>query len=40
LREVRGTASAAETACDRFALHNFRRQLVTEADALVSLRRR
>jgi hypothetical protein len=40
LREVRGTASAAETTCDRFALHNFRRQLVTETDALLSLRRR
>ena len=40
LREVRGTASAAETTCDRFALHNFRRQLVTEADAHSSLRRR
>ena len=40
LREVRGTASAAETTCDRFALHNFRRQLVTEADALLSLKRR
>lgn len=40
LREVRGTASAAETTCDRFALHNFRRQLVTEADAFLSLKRR
>ena len=40
LKEVRGTASAAETTCDRFALHNFRRQHVTEADAVVSLRRR
>jgi hypothetical protein len=40
LREVRGTASAAETTCDRFALHNFRRRLVTEADAKAALRRR
>jgi hypothetical protein len=40
LREVRGTASAAETTCDRFALHNFRRRSVTEADALLSLKRR
>lgn len=40
LKEVRGTPSAAETACDRFALHNFRRQLVTEADAVAALRRR
>ena len=40
LKEVRGTASAAETTCDRFALHNFRRRSVTEADALRSLKRR
>ena len=40
LREVRGTASGAETTCDRFALHNFRRQLVAEADAFLALRRR
>src|SRR5918996_3582755 len=40
LKEVRGTASAAETTCDRFALHNFRRRSVTEADALFSLKRR
>jgi hypothetical protein len=40
LREVRGTASAAETMCDRFALHNFRRQMVTEDDAVAALRRR
>src|SRR5919108_1689807 len=40
LKEVRGTASAAETTCDRFALHNFRRSVVTEADAAASLRRR
>jgi hypothetical protein len=40
LKEVRGTASAAETACDRFALRNFRRRLVTEADASAALNRR
>jgi hypothetical protein len=39
LKEVRGTASAAETACDRFALRNFRRQMVTEDDAISALRR-
>ena len=39
LKEVRGTASAAETACDRFALLNYRRQMVTEADAVAALRR-
>ena len=40
LKEVRGTASAAETTCDRFALWNFRRRDVTEDDARASLRRR
>jgi hypothetical protein len=40
LKEVRGTASAAETTCDRFALHNFRRRRVTEEDAVAALRRR
>jgi hypothetical protein len=39
LKEVRGTASAAETACDRFALRNFRRQMVTANDAVAALRR-
>ena len=39
LKERRGTASAAETACDRFALRNFRRQAVTEDDAVAALRR-
>jgi hypothetical protein len=39
LKERRGTASAAETACDRFALRNFRRRMVTEDDALSALRR-
>jgi hypothetical protein len=40
LKEVRGTKSAAETTCDRFALHNFRRMSVTEEDAHAALRRR
>jgi hypothetical protein len=40
LKEVRGTASAAETTCDRFALRNFRRQMVTEDDAVEALTRR
>jgi hypothetical protein len=40
LHEVLGKASAAETACDRFALRNFRRRVVTAADADVALRRR
>jgi hypothetical protein len=40
LKEVRGTASAAETTCDRFALLNYLRPVVTEGDALRALRRR
>jgi hypothetical protein len=40
LKERRGTASAAETTCDRFALRNFRRRAVTEDDAVAALRRR
>jgi hypothetical protein len=40
LKERRGTASAAETTCDRFALRNYRRDLVTEDDAVAALRRR
>jgi hypothetical protein len=40
LHEVLGKASAAETACDRFALRNFRRRNVTTADADAALRRR
>jgi len=40
LWEVVGTASQAEIACDRFALHNFRRREVTIADARRALRRR
>jgi hypothetical protein len=40
LREVLGKKSAAETACDRFALRNYRRREVTEADADAALERR
>lgn len=40
LREVLGQKSAAETACDRFALRNFRRREVTGADATAALSRR
>ena len=40
LYEVLGKGSSAETACDRFALRNFRRRLVTSADADEALRRR
>jgi hypothetical protein len=40
LRERLGKRSAAETACDRFALSNYRRRAVTEADAQAALRRR
>ena len=39
LRETLGRKGGAETACDRFALRNFRRRTVTEADADVALRR-
>ena len=39
-REVLGRKSAAETACDRFALRNFRRREVTDADAAEALSRR
>jgi hypothetical protein len=39
LREVLGRRSAAETACDRFALHNYRRRRVTSEDADAALRR-
>jgi hypothetical protein len=39
LRERLGRRSAAETACDRFALQNYRRRTVTEADAQAALRR-
>jgi hypothetical protein len=34
-----GKGSAAETACDRFALWNYRRRVVTERDALAALAR-
>jgi hypothetical protein len=40
LVERRGRKGAAETACDRFALRNYRRPTVTEADAEAALRRR
>lgn len=38
LREMQGLRSGAETACDRFALRNFRRRQVTVADAQEALR--
>lgn len=38
LREMQGRRSGAETACDRFALRNFRRRQVTVADAQEALR--
>jgi hypothetical protein len=37
LREVQGRRSGAETACDRFALRNFRRRQVTVDDAIEAL---
>ena len=40
LHEVLGKGSAAETACDRFALRNFRRRVVTSDDADEALTRR
>jgi len=40
LRERLGQRSAAETACDRFALRNYRRTFVTEVDAEAALRAR
>jgi hypothetical protein len=41
LRERLGRKSSAETACDRFALRNFRRRTeVTEQDARLALRRK
>jgi hypothetical protein len=40
LREELGRRSAAETACDRFALRNYRRRTVTEDDAQAALSRR
>ena len=40
LYEVLERGSSAETACDRFALHNFRRRYVTTDDADAALKRR
>src|SRR5690242_9166082 len=37
LREVQGRRAGAETACDRFALRNFRRRRVTVEDAMEAL---
>ena len=37
LREVQSRRSGAETACDRFALRNFRRRRVTVEDAMEAL---
>jgi hypothetical protein len=39
LVEVKGRKGAAETACDRFALRNYERCVVTAEDAVASLRR-
>ena len=39
LKERLGKKSSAETACDRFALRNYRRRAVSEADAEAALRR-
>src|SRR6202140_849184 len=39
LHEVLGKRSAAETACDRFALRNFRRRSVSTSDADSALKR-
>jgi hypothetical protein len=39
LKERLGKKSHAETACDRFALRNYRRRVVTVDDADVALRR-
>lgn len=38
LREMQGRRSGAETACDRFALRNFRRRQVSVVDALEAIR--
>ena len=40
LHEVLSRGSSAETACDRFALFNFRRRYVTTDDADAALKRR
>jgi hypothetical protein len=39
LREGLGRKSQAETACDRFALRNYRRRVVSAADADAALKR-
>jgi hypothetical protein len=39
LKERLGKRSSAETACDRFALWNYRRRVVREIDADAALRR-
>ncbi len=39
LKERLGRKSSAETACDRFALRNYRRRKVTEEDAEAALKR-
>lgn len=39
LREQLGKKSQAETACDRFALRNYRRRTITATDADAALRR-
>jgi hypothetical protein len=39
LKERLGRKSRAETACDRFALRNYRRRTVREADAVIALGR-
>lgn len=39
LREELGKKGMAETACDRFALFNYRRRRVTDLDAEIALRR-
>ena len=39
LKEELGKKSAAETTCDRFALRNYRRRVVTLEDARAALRR-
>jgi len=40
LKEELGRRSHAETACDRFALRNYRRRIVSPADAEAALTRR
>jgi hypothetical protein len=40
LHEVLGKGAGAETACDRFALRNFRRRYVTTDDADAAVKRR